>query len=139
MERNMKRTTIMLAMLLCAAAWAAPASRFVECETFTDYGGWVGDPHSMKRMGSSYLMAHGCLPRDVYADHLDELKGLMRKGVPKLGVYHSGGCSGDNEFYHFKDTGHFPIWPNPRPMTPRVRDAIEKIGLRHRHEPKVKD
>ena len=59
----------------------------------------------------------------------------MRTGVPRLGEYHSGGCSGDNEFYHFKDTGHFPIWPKPRPMTPRVRDAIAKIGLRHRHEP----
>ena len=86
-------------------------------------------------MAAAVCKKHGCLPRDVYADHLDELKGLMRKGVPKLGVYHSGGCSGDNEFYHFKDTGHFPIWPKPRPMTPRVRDAIEKIGLRHRHEP----
>ena len=62
---------------------APPASRFVECETFTDYGGWVVDPHSMKRMGSSYLMAHGY-------------------GTP-------------------------------------VRDAIEKIGLRHRHEPEMKD
>ena len=90
-------------------------------------------------MAAAVCKKHGCLPRDVYADHLDELKGLMRKGVPKLGVYHSGGCSGDNEFYHFKDTGHFPIWPKPRPMTPRVRDAIEKIGLRHRHEPEKKD
>ena len=62
---------------------APPASRFVECETFTDYGGWVVDPQSMKRMGSSYLMAHGY-------------------GTP-------------------------------------VRDAIEKIGLRHRHEPEMKD
>ena len=45
--------------LLATSLHAAPASRFVECETFTDYGGWVVDPHSMKRMGSSYLMAHG--------------------------------------------------------------------------------
>ena len=50
---------MVFAWTVCTAR-AAPASRFVECETFTDYGGWVVDPHSMKRMGSSYLMAHGC-------------------------------------------------------------------------------
>ena len=40
---------------------------------------------------------------------------------------------------NFAEAGHFPIWPKPHPMTPRVRDAIEKIGLRHRHEPEKKD
>ena len=49
-----------ISVLLATSLRAAPASRFVECETFTDYGGWVVDPHSMKRMGASYLMAHGC-------------------------------------------------------------------------------
>ena len=49
-----------ISALLATSLHAVPASRFVECETFTDYGGWVVDPHSMKRMGSSYLMAHGC-------------------------------------------------------------------------------
>ena len=86
-------------------------------------------------MAASVCTKRDCLPRDVYVVHLDELKDLMRRGVPKLGVYHSGGCAGDNEFYHFKDTGHFPIWPNPRSMSPRVKDAIQKIGLQHRHEP----
>ena len=51
--------TAAISALLATSLHAAPASRFVECETFTDCGGWVVDPHSMKRMGSSYLMAHG--------------------------------------------------------------------------------
>ncbi len=84
-------------------------------------------------MAAAICRKHGCLPRDVYTAHLDELKERMRRGVPGPGVYHSGGCAGDNEFYHFKDTGHFPIWPDPRPLTPRVKSAIEKLGLDHRH------
>ena len=32
---------------------------YVECESFDSLGGWVVDPHSMKGLGSSYVMAHG--------------------------------------------------------------------------------
>ena len=103
--------TAAISALLATSLHAAPASRFVECETFTDYGGWMVDPHSMKRMGSSYLMAHGY--------------GTPVKDATRI--------------VNFAEAGHFPIWPKPRPMTPRVRDAIEKIGLRHRHEPEKKD
>ena len=31
----------------------------IECESFTNKGGWTLDPSSMGEMGSSYLMAHG--------------------------------------------------------------------------------
>ena len=31
---------------------------FIECENFSDPGGWVVDPSSTGEMGSSYLMAH---------------------------------------------------------------------------------
>ena len=56
----MKTRILFWSLAVIGVACAAPpASRFVECETFTDYGGWVVDPHSMNRMGSSYLMAHG--------------------------------------------------------------------------------
>ena len=51
--------TVAVVLLAATTHAASPTSRFVECETFTDYGGWVVDPHSMNRMGSSYLMAHG--------------------------------------------------------------------------------
>ena len=32
-------------------------------------------------MAASICKKHDCLPRDVYATHLDELKGLMTRGV----------------------------------------------------------
>ena len=48
--------TLLMAGVVCAAP---PASLFVECESFRDLGGWVVDPHSMRQIGSSYVMAHG--------------------------------------------------------------------------------
>ena len=36
----------------------------IECESFTNKGGWTLDPSSMGEMGSSYLMAHGYTIRD---------------------------------------------------------------------------
>ncbi len=36
------------------------ATIFLECESFSNPGGWTVDPSSMSEMGSSYLMAHGC-------------------------------------------------------------------------------
>ena len=44
-------------MTLSAAANAA--TLYVECESFDSLGGWVVDPHSMKKLDSSYVMAHG--------------------------------------------------------------------------------
>ena len=84
-------------------------------------------------MAAAICRKYGCQPRDVSTSHLEELKERMRRGVPGPGVYHSGGCDGDAEFYHFKDTGHYPIWPHQKKLPPRVKDAIEKLGLEHRH------
>jgi hypothetical protein len=51
---------------MVSAAWfialslaANAATLYVECESFSELGGWVVDPHSMKALGSSYVMAHG--------------------------------------------------------------------------------
>jgi hypothetical protein len=41
-------------------------------------GGMMGE---VVGMAASLCKKHGCLPRDVYATHLDELKGLMARGV----------------------------------------------------------
>ena len=38
---------------------ANAATLYVECESFDSLGGWVVDPHSMKTLESSYVMAHG--------------------------------------------------------------------------------
>ena len=42
-----------------AALEAAAGNMYVECESFRDLGGWIVDPHSMRQIGSSYVMAHG--------------------------------------------------------------------------------
>ena len=56
----MKTRVLFWAFVVVDVACAAsPASRFVECESFRDLGGWVVDPHSMRQIGSSYVMAHG--------------------------------------------------------------------------------
>ena len=41
-------------------------------------GGMMGE---VVGMAASLCKKHGCLPRDVYATHLEELKGLMARGV----------------------------------------------------------
>jgi len=41
------------------AALLVAATVFVECESFTELGGWTVDPQSMRQLGSSYVMAHG--------------------------------------------------------------------------------
>jgi hypothetical protein len=33
-------------------------------------------------MAASVCKKHNCLPRDVYTDHLGELKQMMQRGVP---------------------------------------------------------
>ena len=41
-------------------------------------GGMMGE---VIGMAASICKKHDCLPRDVYATHFDELKGLMTRGV----------------------------------------------------------
>ena len=46
-------------MVVAAVMSAAAENLYVECENFRDLGGWIVDPHSMRQIGSSYVMAHG--------------------------------------------------------------------------------
>ena len=57
---GMKARALIPTLLMAGVACAAPPSgKLVECESFRDLGGWVVDPHSMRQIGSSYVMAHG--------------------------------------------------------------------------------
>ena len=49
----------MIALAMFAALEAVAGNLYVECESFRDLGGWIVDPHSMRQIGSSYVMAHG--------------------------------------------------------------------------------
>ena len=55
----MKKTLLVVFFLLFAAGAFAKEGIFVECESFSDPGGWVVDQQFMDKMGSPYLLAHG--------------------------------------------------------------------------------
>ena len=99
--------------------------------------GTLGVCGEVAGMAAAICKKHGCTPRDVYEKHLDELKAMMKKGVPRPGFYHPGGCGGETEYYHFKadDKHERPqIYPNPTPLTQGQERKIRALGIQHRHE-----
>ena len=99
--------------------------------------GTLGVCGEVAGMAAAVCRKNACTPRDVYEKHLGELKTMMEKGAPSLGFYHSGGCAGENEFYHFKsdDKHERPqIYPKPSQLTPEQERKIRALGIRHRHE-----
>lgn len=74
-----RKLSVTLTLLFLAVASVAQAGLFLETESFKDLGGWVVDPHSMKHMGSSYIMAHG------YGTPVANAKTTFN--VPKSGAY----------------------------------------------------
>ena len=99
--------------------------------------GTLGVCGEVTGMAAAICKKRGCAPRDVYEKHLDELKTMMEKGVPRPGFYHAGGCSGELEYYHFKsdDKHERPqIYPSPSQLTPEQERKIRALGIQHRHE-----
>lgn len=87
-------------------------------------------------MAAKICRDRGALPRDVYAKHLDELKEMMKKGVPPAPTSHFGGTFGDFEGYHFKELGFLPLHPDAKPLAPDVVSRITALDHAYRHEPK---
>ena len=87
-------------------------------------------------MAAKICTEHGCGPRDVYRSHLAELKEMMTKGVPSRSLSHIGGTYGDYEGFHFKEIGHFPIYPKPKPLSGDEIARISALDTNFRHEPK---
>ncbi|MCQ2390290.1 MAG: FAD-dependent oxidoreductase [Kiritimatiellae bacterium] len=77
---NLKSKLLALALLQGVAVWGSVTDLYVECENFTDLGGWTLDPSSMGEIGSSYVMAHGY--GEPVADAVTTLD------VQTAGVYH---------------------------------------------------
>lgn len=85
-------------------------------------------------MASKICKEHQTTPRGVYIDHLDQLKKMMKAGVPKLPLYHAYG-SGINEKYHFKELGFTGIYPpQKKEINYRLKRAIKDLGMIHRNE-----
>jgi hypothetical protein len=99
--------------------------------------GTLGVCGEVTGMAAAICKKHGCMPRDVYEKHLEELKTMMKKGVPRPVFYHPGGCDGELEYYHLKadDRDERPqIYPKPSQFTPEQERKIRALGIRHRHE-----
>ena len=60
----------------------------------------LGELGEVVGMASAVCKEHGCSPREVYTEHLDELKERLSKGVSIPDAFH---CEADSdESYHFR-------------------------------------
>lgn len=79
---------------------------------------------------------HGCMPREVYASHLEELKALMEQGVPTPNAFECG--IGSEEQYHFKDAGWFnyeaPEKIEESPYAEKVKKNVRKLNLSYKYK-----
>ena len=87
---------------------------------------------------------HGCLPREIYLSHLDELKQALQEGVTVPAAFACGGI-GEGESYHFKDIGwwqlhsgicadncHRPRHPEPAEVD-KFNYCVERLGIEHKY------
>lgn len=84
-------------------------------------------------MAAKICRDNNCLPRDVYAKHIDALKALMAKGVPQLPDYH-GYHVGYGESYDFNHRGWAHVYPNAKPIPKGHLEDIRRMGYIHRNE-----
>ena len=70
-------------------------------------------------------------PQEVYPAHWKQLEAMMKAGVPAPATYHPGGFGSKYEGYHFKDTGHLRVYPQPdeRLNDPRTKERIKALGI----------
>ena len=95
-------------------------------------------------MAAAICTQKECLPRQVYTQHLEELKAKMTAGV-HIPVAFAGNGIGDSESYHFKDLGWWRFHNGecadnfnvPRTPTPaeieKFYTCVKKLGLEHQY------
>ena len=83
---------------------------------------------------------HGCSPRQLYTEYLDETMGRIHAGVAKLQVYHAY-PQGLHEKYHFWGRPQVNVYPETETnVSAEVFARIRALGMEHRHEhPLLKD
>lgn len=93
----------------------------------------LGQLGEVAGLASSICKKYDCTPRQVYTDHLEELKELMRKGV-EIPAAFDGGIDG-SESYHFKDIGWWRL-NNGHSDTPseveKFKRGVKYLGLPHK-------
>ncbi len=87
-------------------------------------------------LASAICKKHGCTPRAVYLEHLEELKESLLKGVPSPDAFD---CDvGVEECYHYKDLGWLFINgydPEKKPKgLEKFKRGIEYLGFDHKYE-----
>ena len=94
----------------------------------------LGELGEVVGIASAVCKNHDCTPREVYTDHLDELKALLEVGVYIPDCF---GCGTYNdESYHFKDIGwwwlHTSRAQNPDEIE-KFKRGVEYLGLKHKY------
>ena len=86
-------------------------------------------------MASAICREEKCLPRDVYAKHLDKLKKRMTSGAPKLPDFH-GYEVGMAESYDLNHRGWRQIYPRGKrgELDEKMKEEIRGYGYAHRNE-----
>ena len=81
-------------------------------------------------MAAKICHDHGCTPRDVYAGHLDELRELMRRGVPEYPTFHPGGNYIEDAF-DFNRRGWVNLYPRgeEHALTEQEKEHIRSQGF----------
>ncbi len=97
----------------------------------------LGQLGEVAGMAAAICKNHGCNPRQVYTDHLEELKSLMKKGTLSPNAFACG--IGSDESYHYKDAGWFYLHKgkaqNPIPENiEKLNRGIEFLKLKHKHK-----
>lgn len=95
-------------------------------------------------LAASLCVKYGCVPRDIYRMHLEELKELLRRGVPIPSAFACGGI-GAGESYHFKDIGWWNLHDGTamdnghrvKETVPaeveKFRECVDALGICHKY------
>lgn len=94
----------------------------------------LGELGEVVGIASSVCKKHGCSPREVYTEHLDELKALLTAGIHIPDAFE---CAvEDEEAYHFKDIGWWYLnkgkSDNPDAFE-KFKRGVEALGLEHKY------
>ena len=94
----------------------------------------LGELGEVVGMASSVCKKHGCSPREVYTEHLDEFKALLNAGIHFPDAFE---CAVESEeAYHFKDIGWWYLntakSDSPESIE-KFKKGVEALGLEHKY------
>lgn len=94
----------------------------------------MGELGEVVGLASAICKKHNCTPRQVYTNHLNELKELMALGADSPDAF---ACSvGKEEAYHFKDIGWW--WldlakaEHPKNIE-KFKKGVQFLGIDHKY------